>query len=188
MATVAVKMKTPKFLRDLITSPEYVDKNSKVYTMAEKYLNLLYPGTAQTDATGRTLSSKPYSSKKSTIVFEKAAHIAEFIFGIWQIHPFREGNTRTTAVFAIKYLRSKGFQTDNELFKNNAEYFRNALVRANYDNVNTGILRTMGYLHRFFGNLLLGENNVLDVTDTHIDIANKNIKTREKLKKSERFF
>ena len=106
----------------------------------------------------------------------QAHHIAEFISGIWQIHPFREGNTRTTAVFAIKYLRSKGFVADNELFKNNAEYFRNALVRANYENVNTGVSRTMDYLHRFFGNLLLGENNVLDAGDTHIDIANKNTK------------
>ncbi len=106
----------------------------------------------------------------------QAWHIAEFISGIWQIHPFREGNTRTTAVFAIKYLRSKGFEADNELFKNNAEYFRNALVRANYENVNTGISRTMDYLHRFFGNLLLGENNALNVKDTHIDIANSNTK------------
>ena len=106
----------------------------------------------------------------------QAHHIAEFISGIWQIHPFREGNTRTTAVFAIKYLRSKGFMADNELFKNNAEYFRNAMVRANYENVNTGVSRTMDYLHRFFGNLLLSENNVLDAGDTHINIANKNTK------------
>ncbi len=106
----------------------------------------------------------------------QAHHIAEFISGIWQIHPFREGNTRTTAVFAIKYLRSKGFMADNELFKNNAEYFRNALVRANYENVNTGVSRTMDYLYRFFGNLLLSENNVLDAGDTHINIANKNLK------------
>lgn len=106
----------------------------------------------------------------------QAVHIAEFISGIWQIHPFREGNTRTTAVFAIKYLRSKGFAADNELFKNNAEYFRNALVRANYENVNTGVSRTMEYLHRFFGNMLLGESNVLDAGDTHINIASENIK------------
>ncbi|MCM1294040.1 MAG: Fic family protein [Muribaculaceae bacterium] len=126
----------------------------------------------------------------------QVGHIAEFISGIWQIHPFREGNTRTTAVFAIKYLRSKGFQADNELFKNNAEYFRNALVRANYENVNIGISRTMEYLHRFFGNLLLGESNALNVSDTHINIANSDVKirekdrekTREKLKKSERAF
>lgn len=97
----------------------------------------------------------------------------------WQIHPFREGNTRTTAVFAIKYLRSKGFQADNELFKDNAEYFRNALVRANYENVSTGVPRTMEYLYRFFGNLLLDEHNTLSAGDTHIDIANENIKTSD---------
>lgn len=122
----------------------------------------------------------------------QAHHIAEFISGIWQIHPFREGNTRTTAVFAIKYLRSKGWRADNELFKNNAEYFRNALVRANYENVNTGVSRTMDYLYRFFGNLLLGENNVLDAGDTHINIANKNIKISDiisdKLDKPTRVF
>lgn len=106
-------------------------------------------------------------------------HIAEFISGIWQIHPFREGNTRTTAVFAIKYLRSKGFQADNVLFKDNAEYFRNALVRANYENVSTGVPRTMEYLYRFFGNLLLDEHNTLSVSDTHINIANENTKSSD---------
>lgn len=109
----------------------------------------------------------------------QAHHIAEFISSIWQIHPFREGNTRTTAVFAIKYLRSKGFQADNELFKDNAEYFRNALVRANYENVSTGVPRTMEYLYRFFGNLLLDEHNTLSVSDTHINIANLNIKSSD---------
>lgn len=59
-------MKTPKFLRDLITSPEYMDKNSKVYAMAEKYLNLLYPGTAQTDATGR-MTEPEYDSWRNLI-------------------------------------------------------------------------------------------------------------------------
>ena len=126
----------------------------------------------------------------------QAHHIAEFISGIWQIHLFREGNTRTTAVFAIKYLRSKGWYADNELFKNHAEYFRNALVRANYADVSTGVSRTMGYLYRFFGNLLLGENNDLNAGDTYINITGENIKirekdrdkTREKLKKSERAF
>ena len=99
-------------------------------------------------------------------------------------------------MFAIKYLRSKGWYADNKLFKNNAEYFRNALVRANYEDVSTGVSRTMGCLHRFFGNLLLGENNDLNAGDTYINITGENIKirekdrdkTREKLKKSERAF
>lgn len=106
-------------------------------------------------------------------------HFAEFISGIWQIHPFREGNTRTMAVFAIKYLRNMGFNADNELFKDNAEYFRNALVRANYENVPLGIRRTTKYINLFFGNLLLGENNQLKTSDMYINIASSNNKTSD---------
>ena len=106
-------------------------------------------------------------------------HIAQFVSGLWQIHPFREGNTRTIAVFAIKYLRNKGFAADNELFKDYAEYFRNALVRANYENIPRGIKRTYKYLNLFFGNLLLGENNSLKGDDMVINIANPEIKTSD---------
>ena len=88
-------------------------------------------------------------------------HIAKFVSGIWQIHPFGEGNTRTTAVFTIKYLRSIGFYVDNDLFANNSWYFRNALVRANYRNVVQGIEPDLKYLVRFFRNLLMGETNEL---------------------------
>ena len=106
-------------------------------------------------------------------------HIAQFVSGLWQIHPFREGNTRTIAVFAIKYLRNKGFAADNELFKDYAEYFRNALVRANYENIPRGIKRTYKYLNLFFGNLLLGENNSLKGDDMVINIANPETKTSD---------
>lgn len=88
-------------------------------------------------------------------------HIAKFVSGLWQIHPFGEGNTRTTAVFTILYLRSMGFDVTNDLFANHSWYFRNALVRANYQNVQKGIMRNSEYLERFFRNLLLGENNEL---------------------------
>lgn len=88
-------------------------------------------------------------------------HIAAFVSGIWQIHPFGEGNTRTTAVFTIKYLRSIGFHVENDLFANNSWYFRNALVRANYRNAVRGIEPDSKYLVRFFRNLLMGENNEL---------------------------
>lgn len=88
-------------------------------------------------------------------------HIARFVSGLWQIHPFGEGNTRTTAVFAIKYLRSIGFYVENDLFANNSWYFRNALVRANYRNAVKGVEPDMMYLVRFFRNLLLGETNEL---------------------------
>ena len=85
------------------------------------------------------------------------AHIAHFVSDLWQIHPFQEGNTRTTAVFTILYLRSIGFAADNDLFANNAWYFRNALVRANYKNARLGVDYSPQYLERFFRNLLLGE-------------------------------
>ena len=88
-------------------------------------------------------------------------HLAKFVAGLWQIHPFGEGNTRTTAIFAIKYLQSQGFSVNNELFKRHSWYFRNALVRANYRNLEKGIGYEPIFLIRFFRNLLLGENNVL---------------------------
>ena len=99
-----------------------------------------------------------YSSLNMGQIIER---LAKFISGLWQIHPFREGNTRTTAVFAIKYLRSQGFQVNNDLFEQNSWYFRNALVRANYRNLSKGIAYEPKFLIYFFRNLLLGENNVL---------------------------
>ena len=87
--------------------------------------------------------------------------IVDFVSGLWQIHPFGEGNTRTTAVFTILYLRSLGFDVDNDLFAYESWYFRNALVRANYQNVKKGIACDKSYLIRFFRNLLLGEENEL---------------------------
>ena len=88
---------------------------------------------------------------------ELIKHLARFVSGLWQIHAFGEGNTRTTAVFTIQYLRSLGFDVDNEQFACHSWYFRNALVRANYRNVNKGIEYKPVYLERFFRNLLLGE-------------------------------
>ena len=88
---------------------------------------------------------------------EMISHLARFVSGLWQIHAFGEGNTRTTAVFCIQYLRSLGFDVDNDQFAKHSWYFRNALVRANYHNVAKGIDYTPIYLERFFRNLLLGE-------------------------------
>ncbi len=96
-------------------------------------------------------------------------HIAKFTADIWQIHPFCEGNTRSTAVFIIKYLKSFGFEVNNDLFSENSWYFRNALVRANYTNVKNGITATTKYLELFFENLLLGKNNELKNRYLHID-------------------
>lgn len=92
---------------------------------------------------------------------EAIRHITNFISGVWQIHAFGEGNTRTTAVFTIKYLRTFGFDITNEAFADHSWYFRNALVRANYTNLAKGVYATTEYLERFFRNLILGEENEL---------------------------
>lgn len=92
---------------------------------------------------------------------EIVRHVARFVSNLWQIHAFGEGNTRTVGVFTIKYLRTLGFDVNNDVFAENAWYFRNALVRANYTNVPKGIEETTVYLEKFFRNLLLGERNVL---------------------------
>jgi fido (protein-threonine AMPylation protein) len=102
-------------------------------------------------------------------------HIVRFIADLWQIHIFGEGNTRTTAVFLIKYLRKLGFKTvTNDLFAANSWYFRNALVRANYEDLSNGINATHKYLRMFFGNLLLGENNELKNREMLIDLVKGN--------------
>ena len=88
---------------------------------------------------------------------EAVSHIAQFISDLWQIHPFGEGNTRTTAVFTIKYLRTFGFDISNETFADYSWYFRNALVRANYNNIPKGIFATTQFLEAFFRNLILNE-------------------------------
>ena len=98
--------------------------------------------------------NRSYSGKSAD---EMISQISSFVSGLWQIHPFPEGNTRTTAVFTIQYLRSLGFNVNNDLFAKHSWYFRNALVRANYKNVVKGIEYTSVYLERFFRNLLLGE-------------------------------
>ena len=100
---------------------------------------------------------------------EKIEHIAKFISGIWQIHAFREGNSRTTAIFTIQYLRSLGYKVNNEMFAKHSWYFRNALVRANYRNINKDIEYSPIYLVRFFRNLLLGESWVLKNRYLHIN-------------------
>ena len=92
---------------------------------------------------------------------ESIKHITGFIANMWQIHPFGEGNTRTTAVFAIKYLRSLGFNVTNTLFADNSRYFRNALVRANYADIQKCVYEDKSFLEKFFRNLILVENNEL---------------------------
>ena len=107
-------------------------------------------------------------SYKSLSMDEIIHHLAVFISRLWQIHIFGEGNTRTTAVFFIKYLRTLGFAATNDIFAENAWYFRNALVRANYTNLQKGIYETTEYLELFLRNLLLNEQNELQNRNLHI--------------------
>lgn len=113
---------------------------------------------------------------------EIIAHLAQFISYLWQIHLFGEGNTRTTAIFLIKYLRKLGFkEANNDLFAEHSWYFRNALVRANYEDVSKGIHKTEKYLIRFLSNLLLNQNHSLKNREMHvhyIESVNEPVKSK----------
>jgi len=100
---------------------------------------------------------------------EAIRHLTRFCANLWQIHAFCEGNTRTTAVFMIKYLRTLGFKVVNDVFAENSWYFRNALVRANYSDLTQGVTETTIYLEIFFRSMLLGEEHDLRNRVMHVD-------------------
>ena len=156
---VFYKVKAGRFRDYNISKREWVlDGESVLYANADMIRQTLEYDFGQE-------KSFDYSklSKEDTI-----KHLTRFIANVWQIHPFGEGNTRTTAVFTIKYLNSLGFEVNNEPFEKNSWYFRNALVRANYTNMNKGIYMNTEYLEKFFRNLLLGESNELKNRYCHI--------------------
>ena len=109
-------------------------------------------------------STEKQFSYEGLSVDKAVKHLAKFASDIWQIHPFSEGNTRATAVFMIKYMKTFGFSVNNDAFEKNSWYFRNALVRANYNNLQKGVHSTTKFLEMFFSNLLL---------DTHYDLKNR---------------
>ncbi len=142
-----------------ITKKEWVlEGETVVYGMASELKN-----TLEYD-----LSQEKNFSYRGLSLEEIMTHLATFIARLWQIHVFEEGNTRTTAVFFIKYLKTLGFNVTNDIFAENSWYFRNALVRANYNNLAKGIYETNEYLLLFLRNLLLGENNPLSNRQLHI--------------------
>ena len=134
---------------------------------------------------GNTVIYADWNSIKETLDYDFAAekqfsyeglsvetavkHLAKFASDIWQIHPFGEGNTRATAVFMIKYMKTFGFRVKNDAFEKNSWYFRNALVRANYTNLQKGVHATTKFLEMFFSNLLLGTDYELKNRYMHID-------------------
>ena len=104
-------------------------------------------------------------------------HLAKFASDIWQIHPFCEGNTRATAVFMIKYMKTFGFKVNNDAFEKNSWYFRNALVRANYNDLQNGVHATTKFLELFFSNLILGTEYELKNRYMHVDYVNVNFQS-----------
>ena len=111
-------------------------------------------------------------SYKDLSLDESIKHLCRFISNIWQVHPFCEGNTRTTAVFLIKYLRTFGFNVNDDVFADNSWYFRNALVRANYNNYEKNVFEDISYLEKFFYNLLTNSNYELKNRYMHVDYKN----------------
>ena len=111
-------------------------------------------------------------SYKDLSLDESIKHLFRFISNIWQVHPFCEGNTRTTAVFLIKYLRTFGFNVNDDVFADNSWYFRNALVRANYNNYEKNVFEDISYLEKFFYNLLTNSNYELKNRYMHVDYKN----------------
>ena len=149
-----------------ITKPEWVLNGETVYY-------------ASADSIQATLNYDFEQEKqfnyRGLSLLQIVQHITAFVSGIWQIHAFGEGNTRTTAVFIIKYLRTFGFNVNNDMFALHSWYFRNALVRANYNDFKNDIHATSEYLERFFRNLLLDEKNVLKNRDLLVEILQANI-------------
>lgn len=130
---------------------------------------VLYGSASELRATlDYDFSEEKKFSYKGLSMAEIIHHLAVFVSRLWQIHIFAEGNTRTTAVFFIKYLRTLGFDVTNDIFAENAWYFRNSLVRANYNDLKNGVHETTEYLELFLRNLLLDENNELHNRSMHI--------------------
>lgn len=151
---------------------------------------ILYGSASELRATlDCDFSEEKKFSYKNLTMDEIIHHLAVFISRLWQIHIFGEGNTRTTAVFFIKYLRTLGFNATNNIFAENVWYFRNALVRANYNDLKNGIHETTEYLELFLRNLLLDEKNKLHNRAMHIcgffdkevDIENAKVDIRNKM-------
>lgn len=114
------------------------------------------------------LKKERFYSYRGADIEEIVWHLARFCAELWQIHPFMEGNTRTTAVFMIKYLRMIGFDVDNELFRDSSAYFRDALVRANYSNLSKGIVKEPEHLEDFFSDMILGTKHEFKSRYLHI--------------------
>ncbi len=145
-----------------ITKPEWVLKGDSVTYAAQESIR----ATLDYD-----FAMEKQFSYEGLSIAASVKHLAKFTSDIWQIHPFSEGNTRTTAVFIIKYMKTFGFKVNNDSFEKNSWYFRNALVRANYNDLQKGVHATTRFLEMFFGNMLLVTKHELKNRYLHIDYA-----------------
>lgn len=143
-----------------ITKSEWVLKGDTVYYASCENIK---------DTLEYDIENERKFSYSGVPVDDAIKHLVRFCADLWQIHPFGEGNTRTTAVFIIKYMRSLGLNVVNDTFAKHSWFFRNALVRANYSNIRAGITETTVFLERFFRNMLIGENNRLLNREMHVD-------------------
>ena len=143
-----------------ITKQEWVLRGETVYYASADTIN---------ETLDYDMGQERNYSYEGKSINEAISHLTRFCANLWQIHAFGEGNTRSTAVFMIKYLKTLGFKVTNDLFATNSWYFRNALVRANYSNLQEGITETTIYLERFFRNMLLGETTPLRNREMHLD-------------------
>lgn len=150
------------------TAKEHIEGKISI-SEADKRIHSYYEERESRNEIGEDTKEADIVSAEGLSIEESVCHIAKFTSGIWQIHPFGEGNTRSTAVFIIKYLKTFGFDVSSETFAENSWYFRNALVRANYNNWLNGIHETTKYLEMFFENLLMNAGHELKNRYMHID-------------------
>ena len=143
-----------------ITKQEWVLRGETVYYASADTIS---------DTLDYDMGQERNYSYEGKSIDEAISHLTRFCANLWQIHAFGEGNTRSTAVFMIKYLKTLGFKVTNDLFATHSWYFRNALVRANYSNLQEGVTETTVFLERFFRNMLLGETTPLRNREMHLD-------------------
>ncbi len=159
-----------KFRNYNITKDEWVLNNDTV---------IYSPFESIKDTLDYDFNEERNFSYQDLSIDESIKHLSLFISNIWQVHPFCEGNTRTTAVFLIKYLRTFGFNINDDIFAKNSWYFRNALVRANYRNYEKNVFENTTYLEKFLYNLLTNSNYELKNKYLHIDYQESIPKTNQ---------
>ena len=171
-------LKTSAYLLD--TAKEHIEGKISIDEAQKRIQSYYEQRTDCTEIENDTKEADIVSTRDYDFAMEKqfsyeglsVEHLAKFASDIWQIHLFCEGNTRVTAVFMIKYMKTFGFKINNDAFNKNSWYFRNALVRANYNDLQNSVHATTKYLEMFFGNLILGTEYELKNRYMHVDYVN----------------